>query len=202
MDDSESTKKVSRRSFLKTAGGTALGSTLLASLPPAVKDSFAEETNDELSPGTVPLTFRVNGERKWLKVDPRDTLLHVLRNQIGLTGTKMTCNRGQCGACTVLLDGEAVYSCHMLALDAEGRDVTTVEGLLAGEALHPIQQAFVDHDGLQCGFCTSGQIMAAQGLLNRYPNPTRDQVLEGMSGNLCRCSAYPNILKSVLSMAK
>jgi xanthine dehydrogenase YagT iron-sulfur-binding subunit len=133
---------------------------------------------------------------------PETTLVEVLRDHLNLTGTKVTCNQGECGACTVLMDGKPVYSCHLLAVDAEGTEITTIEGLMDGEKLHPIQEAFIEHDGLQCGFCTPGQIMAAQGILNKKGNPTRDDILEGMSGNLCRCAAYPNILASAVAAAE
>jgi xanthine dehydrogenase YagT iron-sulfur-binding subunit len=199
MSDQENKSSLSRRDFLKTAGSGALGTTVLASLPPGVADAGRV---DEQKAGSVPLVLRVNGQVQSLVIDPGETLLEVIRDRMHLTGTKKTCNRGMCGACTVLLDGKPVYSCHMLALDAAGAEVVTIEGLLEGEELHPVQQAFVDHDGLQCGFCTPGQIMAAQGLLIRYPKPTREQVLTGMSGNICRCSAYPKIIESVLAAAK
>lgn len=192
----EKGNSVSRRQFLKTAGGSAIGTTVLANIPPALAKK--PEKRQE----RVPLVLRVNGEVRSLLVKASDTLLEVLRGPLDLTGTKQTCNRGMCGACTVLLDDKPVYSCHMLALDAAGHDVVTVEGLLDQEELHPIQQAFVDHDGLQCGFCTSGQIMAAEGLLRKTPEPTREEVLTGMSGNLCRCSAYPKIMESVLAAAE
>ncbi len=135
-------------------------------------------------------------------MEPQTSLAELLRHQLKLTGTKIVCNHGECGACTVLLDNKVVYACHMLALDAAGKSVITIEGLLQGEELHPLQKAFVDHDGLQCGFCTPGQIMAAQGLLLKNPHPTREEVLVGMSGNLCRCAAYPHIIESVLAAAQ
>ena len=112
------------------------------------------------------------------------------------------CNHGECGACTVLLDGKAVYSCHLLALDAAGKEVVTIEGLMDGEKLHPIQEVFIEHDGLQCGFCTPGQIMSAQAIILENPSPGRKEIIKGMSGNLCRCAAYPNILKSAIAAAE
>jgi aerobic-type carbon monoxide dehydrogenase small subunit (CoxS/CutS family) len=137
-----------------------------------------------------------------LLVEPRTTLAELLRNRLKLTGTKIVCNQGECGGCTVLMNGKAVYSCHMLALDAAGKEITTIEGLMSGEKLHPIQQAFIDHDGLQCGFCTPGQIMAAEEILIKNSKPSKEEILDGMSGNLCRCAAYPNILKSVVAAAE
>ncbi len=191
---------LSRRRFIKNTGSYAIGSAVLANIPPT--EALAEETTDSTVPGSHLLDLTVNGTSRRIMITPSATLLSVIRNNLGLTGTKMSCNRGTCGSCTVLIDGKPVYSCHMLALDAAGKKVTTIEGLMNGEELHPIQQAFVDHDGLQCGFCTPGQIMSAKGLLNRNPNASSDQILTGMSGNLCRCAAYPNILKSVAAAAK
>jgi len=152
-------------------------------------------------PGRVPVTMRVNGEQVTLHVEPHRTLLHVLREDLGLTGTKQVCGEGNCGACTVLLDGETVYSCLVLAIDCEGREVRTIEGLATGQELHPVQAAFVDHDGYQCGYCTSGQVMAAVSLLEHNPHPTRDEILLGMSGNLCRCGAYKGIVDAVHAAA-
>ena len=126
----------------------------------------------------------------------------MLRDNLSLTGTKIVCNHGECGACTVLMNQKAVYSCHILAMDATGKEIITIEGLMDGENLHPVQQAFVDHDGLQCGFCTPGQIMSAQAILLENPNPDRQHIIKGMSGNLCRCAAYPNILKSAIAAAE
>ena len=192
------TPDLSRRNFLKTAGSGAAGATVLVSTPALSRelDAAAAPPDHE---GKELLTFVVNGQPRRILVYPRTTLAEALREQLHLTGTKIVCNRGQCGGCTVLLDGTPVYSCHMLALDAQGREVTTIEGLMEGEELHPLQQAFVDHDGLQCGFCTPGQVMAAEGLLRKHPHPTRDEALKGLSGNLCRCSAYPKIVDSVLA---
>ena len=152
-------------------------------------------------PQKGPLTLEVNGRRQTLEVEPRRTLLEALRIDLGLTGTKVACNMGNCGACTVVVEGEAVYSCLTLALDCAGKSITTVEGLSDGGALDPLQQAFVQHDALQCGFCTPGQIMAAHALLQRNPQPSEDEVIEGMSGNLCRCGAYRGIVRAVMSAA-
>ena len=124
-----------------------------------------------------------------------------LRREIGLTGTKKSCDRGNCGACTVLVDGKAVYACSLLAIGMEGKKILTVEGLRDGEKLHPVQKAFSDHGGYQCGFCTSGQMMSAKALLDKNPRPTADEVRAALAGNLCRCGAYPKIIESVLSAA-
>jgi xanthine dehydrogenase YagT iron-sulfur-binding subunit len=149
----------------------------------------------------VPITLQVNGRREAVEVEPRRTLLEALRVDIGLTGTKLVCDMGNCGACTVLVDGAAVYSCLTLAVDCADKPITTVEGLSKDGTLSPLQQAFVAHDALQCGFCTPGQLMAAHALLERNPHPTEDEVVAGMSGNLCRCGAYRGIISAVLSAA-
>jgi xanthine dehydrogenase YagT iron-sulfur-binding subunit len=201
MDKSEkNAHNLSRRKFLQTTGTGVVGTTLLAGIVPALgKDLQGDEDPQVAHNGREVLELTINGEPIRLLIAPQTTLAELLRDRLGLTGTKITCNRGQCGACTVLLNGEAVYSCHILALDAAGGQVVTVEGLLSGEKLHPLQQAFAEHDGMQCGFCTTGQIMAAHALLLHNPHPTRDEVLEGMSGNLCRCAAYPKIIESVMA---
>ncbi len=141
----------------------------------------------------------VNEREQALDVAPHHSLLSVLRDQLHLTGTKLVCGRGECGACTVLLDGEPVYSCLTLAVACEGLTVTTIEGVASGNQLHPLQQAFIDHDALQCGFCTPGQILAATALLRGNPRPSEAEVVNWMSGNLCRCGAYPNIVRAILA---
>jgi xanthine dehydrogenase YagT iron-sulfur-binding subunit len=135
-------------------------------------------------------------------VEPQHTLLGALRDKLGLTGTKLGCERGECGACTVLIDGVPRYSCLTLALEAEGREITTVEGLMDGEELGPVQKAFVEEDALQCGYCTPGHVMAAEGLLRSRPDPTLDEIRQGMSGNLCRCGAYAHIFSAVRRAAE
>ena len=152
-------------------------------------------------PDRVPIVLTVNGARHALAVEPRRTLLDALREDLHLTGAKPGCNLGQCGACTVLLDGEAIYSCLALAVECEERAITTVEGLGQGDALDPIQRAFVEHDALQCGFCTPGQVLAMKALLAHNPHPTDDEILRGMAGNLCRCGAYPKILAAARALA-
>ena len=156
-------------------------------------------------PDQVGVSLRVNGRDVQVSIEPRRTLLSVLREELGLTGAKHGCGRGTCGACTVIVDGETVYSCLTLAIDCEGREIRTVEGLGLGEtphALHPVQQAFIEHDGYQCGFCTPGQVMSAVSLLEHNPDPTEDEIRYGMSGNLCRCGAYPNIVRAVQAAAE
>jgi xanthine dehydrogenase YagT iron-sulfur-binding subunit len=148
-------------------------------------------------PPTFPISLTVNGERRQLAVAPWTTLLDLLRDRLHLTGTKKGCDHGQCGACTVLLDGRRVNSCLTLALMKDGADVVTIEGLAKGDALHPIQQAFIDHDAFQCGYCTPGQICSAVGLIAEGRAKTVDDIRELMSGNICRCGAYPNIVAAV-----
>lgn len=152
-------------------------------------------------PDRVPLVLTANGARYELAVEPRRTLLEALREDLHLTGAKPGCDLGQCGACTVLLDGEAVYSCLTLAVECHGRAITTIEGLGQGDELDRVQRAFVAHDALQCGFCTPGQVLAMQALLARTPHPTEDEILRGMAGNLCRCGAYPKILAAARALA-
>ncbi|NLF15288.1 MAG: (2Fe-2S)-binding protein [Anaerolineaceae bacterium] len=152
-------------------------------------------------PGRVPVVLRVNGERVTVHVEPHRTLLDVLRDELGLTGAKHVCGEGNCGACTVLLDGETAYACLTLAIDCEGSEVRTIEGLARDGALHPVQAAFIEHDGYQCGYCTPGQVLAAVALLEQEPNPTEDEIRLAMSGNLCRCGAYQGIVAAVRSVA-
>lgn len=201
MSDELKIKGVSRRKFIQGLGTGVIGG---AVLPHAI--SAAEKSDKRKIPleheGKELVSLKVNGKSVRFMIEPRTTLAELLRDQLQLTGTKIVCNQGECGGCTVLVDGKAIYSCHILALDVDGTEVTTIEGLLDGEKLHPIQQAFIDHDGYQCGFCTPGQIMAAQALLLKNPRPTKEQVMGSMAGNLCRCSAYPKIVDSVLAAAE
>jgi xanthine dehydrogenase YagT iron-sulfur-binding subunit len=148
------------------------------------------------------VSLQVNGGERTLAVEPRRTLLDALRVDLGLTGSKKVCDMGDCGACTVLLDGQAVYACLTLAVDCDGREVTTIEGLAHGDALDPVQQAFVEEDAYQCGFCTPGQIMSIRALLSAEPAPSEEQVRRAISGNLCRCGAYQNIVKAGLRAAQ
>ncbi len=203
MSQKKKKDDISRRDFIKGVGAGVVGSGILAAGDTALSQEKGTAARAGKSGGKkVSLAFEVNGKPVEVRVSPETTLVEVLRDELDLPGTKVACNRGECGTCTVLLDKRAVYSCHMLALDAAGRKVVTIEGLLEEGRLHPIQEAFIEHDGFQCGFCTSGQIMAAQALLLKTPRPTREQVLEGMSGNICRCSGYPHIIESVLKAAE
>jgi xanthine dehydrogenase YagT iron-sulfur-binding subunit len=155
-----------------------------------------------IGPGAVDVAFEVNGDGVGVHVPPHRTLLDTLRETLGLTGAKRVCDEGTCGACTVLMDGEPVYACMTLAVACAGRAIETVEGLSTERGLHPVQEAFIEHDAFQCGFCTPGQIMSCVGLLRHNPAPTADDVLRAVSGNLCRCGAYPNIVAAALSAAK
>jgi aerobic carbon-monoxide dehydrogenase small subunit len=148
------------------------------------------------------VSITVNGEMRQNDVEPRVLLVHYVRETLGLTGTNVGCDTTSCGACTVLLDGESVKSCTVLAVQADGADVTTIEGLGSESAMHPMQQAFWEHHGLQCGFCTPGMVMAAVSILRENPNPTEADVREGLEGNLCRCTGYHNIVNAVLAAAK
>jgi len=150
--------------------------------------------------GSIPLTFTLNGETRQLHIAPWTTLLDLLRDTLDLTGSKKGCDHGQCGACTVLIDGKRMNSCLKLAVTLDGHDVTTIEGLGQAGNLHPLQQAFIEHDAFQCGYCTPGQICSAQGLINEGHAKSREEVREQMSGNLCRCGAYPNIADAVLDV--
>jgi carbon-monoxide dehydrogenase small subunit len=147
------------------------------------------------------ISVTVNGSVHTSDVEPRRLLVHHLRDDIGLTGTNVGCDTSSCGACTVLVDGESVKSCTMLAVQADGREITTIEGLADGAAMHPVQEAFREHHGLQCGFCTPGMVMAAVSLLEEHPDPSEAEVREGLEGNLCRCTGYHNIVKAVLAAA-
>jgi xanthine dehydrogenase YagT iron-sulfur-binding subunit len=186
---------ISRRGFLSSVGvGTVAAVSLKA--PAALPQEI------EAGSGAVTVSLRINGLPRKILVEPRWTLLYVVREVLGLTGTKVGCERGECGACTVLIDGKPRYACMILALEAEGHAITTLEGLMDGEKLGPVQQAFAEEDAFQCGYCTPGQIMAVEGLLRRNPNPTIDDIRAGLSGNLCRCSTYRHIFNAAAKAAE
>ncbi|MGA2814933.1 MAG: (2Fe-2S)-binding protein [Xanthobacteraceae bacterium] len=152
-------------------------------------------------PEAVAIALQINGAAQTLRVEPRATLAEVLRGPLGLTGTKIACNRGACSACTVWLDGSPICSCMMLAIDVGARRVTTVEGLAQGDTLHPVQQAFIDYDALQCGFCTPGMVMSCAALLEHKPKPNADDVRAAISGHVCRCGTYPHVVAATLAAA-
>ncbi|HKD78971.1 MAG TPA: (2Fe-2S)-binding protein [Candidatus Angelobacter sp.] len=189
---------VSRRDFLKISGvGAAVP---LVSHVSAL--ALAEDQAGIQGPGKVPVSLTVNGKKLNAQLEPRVTLLDALRDQFDLTGAKRVCDRGTCGACTVLLDGKAVYSCSVLAIDAQNHEITTVEGLGEPVRLHPIQQAFVDNDAQQCGFCTPGFVVATKAFLDSHPNPTLEQIKHGLGGNFCRCGTYAGMRAAVMQAAK
>jgi xanthine dehydrogenase YagT iron-sulfur-binding subunit len=164
----------------------------------AATSTAARPSHDTIpAPAKIPVALTVNGTRKQLKIAPWTTLLDALRDHLGLTGTKKGCDHGQCGACTVLVDGRRVNSCLTLAVMKDGAEVTSIEGLAKDGALHPLQQAFIDHDAFQCGYCTPGQICSAAGMIAEGKAKTRDEIRELMSGNICRCAAYPNIVAAI-----
>jgi carbon-monoxide dehydrogenase small subunit len=150
----------------------------------------------------VAVRFRLNGKEHEIEVEPRELLIDVLRRRFGLTGTKRSCDVQVCGACTVLVDGRPVSSCTYLAVEARGRDVLTIEGLAVDGRLHPLQEAFIEHGGFQCGFCTPGMILAAKALLDRHPDPDREEIVHFMEGNICRCTGYKSILESIEAAAR
>jgi xanthine dehydrogenase YagT iron-sulfur-binding subunit len=190
---------LSRRRFFNSVAVGATEAAILTLPDQAEAQSAALETGaGEL----VKVALNINGQTHSLMVEPRWSLLHVLRDRLGLTGTKPGCERGECGACTVLIDGVARYSCLTLAVEAAGAQITTLEGLLRGDQLGPVQQAFLEEDAFQCGYCTAGQIMNVEGLLRKTPDPTMEQIREGVSGNLCRCGAYPNIFRAAKRAAE
>lgn len=181
---------MSRRGFL---GSVSAGAVIAVSLKDAAP---ARAQEIEASGFKAEIQLHINGSRRNLLVEPRWSLAYVLREVLGLTGTKVGCGRGECGACTVLIDGKPQYSCLTLAVEAEGREIATIEGLLDGDKPGPVQRAFMEEDAFQCGYCTPGQIMAVEGLLRRNPKPTIAQIRTGVSGNLCRCGAYKNIFSA------
>jgi len=192
---------VTRRAFLKNAGAGAAGVSAASILDLSTLAQQSEKRK-VVGPGKVPVTLNVNGSAKQVNIEPRTTLADALRTDLGLTGTKIVCDRGSCSACTVWLDKTPVCSCLTLAIDAAPHKITTIEGLASGEHLHPVQAAFIEHDALQCGFCTPGMIMSCAGLLEHNPDPKLEDVKMATSGNLCRCGTYPKVFEATLAAAK
>jgi xanthine dehydrogenase YagT iron-sulfur-binding subunit len=194
--------KISRREFLEGSGGLVIAAAVpdLVKAQPSVQATTSAPAEVSSTPRTA-INLAVNGAERRIEVEDRWTLAETLRDHLGLTGTKIGCDRGECGACTVLLDGKPVYSCSYLAVWADGRGIQTVEGLAQSGRLDPLQQSFIEHDGPQCGFCTSGQLMSAKALLARTPHPTPDQVQAALTGNICRCSNYNRYVEAVLAAA-
>jgi len=203
MSDSDDPKNsqdagsgVSRRQFLK------IGSITVA-VPLVAGTRVVEAAGEDVKvhgPGKVPITLTVNGKANNLQVEPRVTLLDALRDKLDITGAKRVCDRGECGACTVLLDNKTVYACSVLAIEAQGKSITTVESLMHDGKLHPVQQAFVENDASQCGFCTPGFVVATKSFLDHHPQATAEDIRRGLSGNLCRCGTYDGIKKALAQL--
>jgi xanthine dehydrogenase YagT iron-sulfur-binding subunit len=185
----------SRRDFLKTTSILTAIAVTPVTVAKAADYNLGQKINEAFE--TTPVNVTINGVKKRLAVEPRSTLLDVLREQLDLTGTKKGCDYGQCGACTVHINGQRVLSCLSLVVMQEGKQVTTIEGLAKGDELHPMQKAFIKHDGFQCGYCTPGQIMSGIACINEGHAETKEDIKEFMSGNICRCGAYPNIVKAI-----
>jgi xanthine dehydrogenase YagT iron-sulfur-binding subunit len=198
MDNSRKKKKpVSRRAFLQSMGGGAVGAGVVSRVIGKETLAFQPGPGDMEIVSSRTISLNVNGKKLKVTAEAGETLLEVLREKLRLTGAKRVCNRGECGGCTVLLNGKPVYACHTLALQVDGAEVLTVEGLADGDKLHPVQQAFIDKDGYQCGFCTPGFIMASVGLLKKNARPSVDEIRAGLAGNLCRCGNYQKIYAAV-----
>jgi xanthine dehydrogenase YagT iron-sulfur-binding subunit len=196
----ETSRGVSRRNFLRGIGATSVAAGVLTGAPSG--EAVAADPDALMGPGEVEITLDVNGQKRTLSVEPRTTLLDALRDRLDLTGSKKVCDRGTCGACTVLKDGRAVYACSVLAIDAQGSKITTIEGLGTPDRLGPVQAAFVENDAQQCGFCTPGFVVACTSFLESHPDPTPEQIHSGLGGNLCRCGTYVGIEQAVLDAAK
>ena len=189
---------VSRREFLKI-------SSISVAVPLVAGPQMVMAAGEEVpvyGPGKVPIELTINGKKAKLEVEPRVTLLDALRDSLDITGAKRVCDRGECGACTVMIDNKTVYACSMLAIEAQGKQITTVESLMQGGKLHPIQQAFVDHDASQCGFCTPGFVVSCKAFLDKRPHPSPDDSRRGLSGNLCRCGTYAGIREVIAQAAR
>jgi xanthine dehydrogenase YagT iron-sulfur-binding subunit len=189
---------VSRRDFLKI-------STISAAAVPILGTKIVQAAGEPVKvygPGKVPVELTINGEKHILQLEPRVTLLDALRDQLEITGAKRVCDRAECGACTVMIDNKVVYACSVLAIEAQGKAITTIETIMQGEALHPVQQAFVDNDASQCGFCTPGFVVAFKAVLDQNPNATPEQIRHGLSGNVCRCGTYHGIHLAIAQIAQ
>jgi xanthine dehydrogenase YagT iron-sulfur-binding subunit len=189
---------VSRRDFLKI-------STIAAAVPVVAGPRVVMAAGQEVpvhGPGKVPMEFSVNGKPYKASLEPRVTLLDALRDSLDITGAKRVCDKAECGACTVLLDDKVVYACSILAIEAQGKKITTVESLVEGGKLHPVQQAFVDNDGAQCGFCTPGFVVACKALLDKHLDPSPEEIRRGLSGNYCRCGTYDGIRAAIAQVAR
>ena len=189
---------VSRRDFLKI-------STISAAAVPILGTKVVQAAGESVKvygPGKVPVELTINGQKRTLQLEPRVTLLDALRDQLEITGAKRVCDRAECGACTVLMDNRTVYACSVLAIEAQGKAITTIEALMQGEGLHPVQQAFVDNDASQCGFCTPGFVVAFKAVLDKNPNASPEEIRRGLTGNVCRCGTYHGIHLAIPQMAQ
>jgi aerobic-type carbon monoxide dehydrogenase small subunit (CoxS/CutS family) len=208
VSDEAQRGKISRRNLLKiggvaaTAGAVPAAGMLLAETEKVEAAPAAKAPQSTFGPAAVPVTLTINGQKQQLNIEPRVTLLDAMRNRLDLTGAKKVCDRGQCGACTVLVNGKPVMSCMTLAIAAQNQPIQTIEGLAKGDNLHPIQAAFIEHDALMCGFCTPGFIMSIKALLDKNPNPSLEQVKAACQGNVCRCGTYPKVFEAALSAAQ
>lgn len=193
---------ISRRSFIKGAGAVAAAAGLIK-VPEARADESAQSEGvaERIGPGAQTIELKINGETRRVSVEPRVTLLHALRENLGLTGTKLVCDRGACGACTIHFDGRPVTSCMILAIDARGHEITTIEGLGTPANMHPVQAGFVEHDGMQCGFCTPGMVMSVAAALAENSAASRDDIRRATAGNICRCGTYPHVFQAALTAA-
>jgi xanthine dehydrogenase YagT iron-sulfur-binding subunit len=198
MSDKDDRPSFSRRDFLKSAGVGGLATAVTTIGTP---DAAAQTGPRAVGPGEVPVVLMVNGKRLELQIEPRVTLLDAIRNRADLTGNKRVCDRGTCGACTMIVDGRTAYSCSTLAIDVVGKQIRTVDGLSTGNTLTPVQQAFCDVDALMCGFCTPGFVVAATALLEKNPKPTREQVAKGLDGNICRCGTFVRVMEATMAAA-
>jgi xanthine dehydrogenase YagT iron-sulfur-binding subunit len=201
MEDKKG-KGVSRRDFLKGLGGGAVGTAVISSglLNGDPARAYVPEASGAAPPKSI-INLKVNRKNYRVEVEHRSTLAEVLRDELGLTGTKIGCDRGECGACTVIINGRNIYSCSQLAVWMDGKEIVTIEGLAQGDKLDPVQEAFIEHDGPQCGFCTSGQIMSGKALLLKNSKPTEAQARRALSGNLCRCGNYNREVAAILAAA-
>ena len=196
-DSGQKTSGLSRREFLKISGITA-------TVPMVVGPTVIQVAGEDVAvhgPGATPVTLMVNGKKFTANLEPRTTLLDAMRGQFDVTGAKRVCDRGTCGACTVLMDNHVVYSCSVLAIEAQGKQIITAEGLMQGDQPHPVQAAFVDHDAQQCGFCTPGFTVATKNFLDKHPHATPEQLKHGLGGNFCRCGTYSGIREVVAQFA-
>ena len=205
--DKKQGTNISRRNFLKGVGTGTVAATVAPSVLIGSEKAADAQAGDAIETATIELN--INGKSYQVEVEARTTLLTLLRdgidtggNNVDLTGAKLICDRGECGGCTVMIDGKSVYACMMLAMDAQGKQITTVEGLADGDDLHPVQEAFIQHDALMCGFCTPGFIVSSAALLNENANPTMEEIKIGLSGNTCRCGTYPFIFDAVKTASR